>query len=556
MDLNVLIGGCVVMLVAYQRFNVPPPGRRPAREGLPQALKRVHTWFEFGPDPAATLFPPPRANTTVFKFWLYSTLYATTGIAVYAALLRVPGLAGQVQQIIDMAGGGKKIVLEDAGPVVLAFLVSVLFPVIPPLRNAERSIRRTMYERACIPAQQLRERNRLREARYEVRPDVLETVRARLGDEGFCEADIVYESTPTVRSMWTKAALLIAHVETWQGKDRYKTAFALLRERDGATLSVDRVLGAFEALKADARVCFAALRERPGAPETEARKAEFRRNCGELLVHVYDLLSRVSLKSHFTERERIACMGEIGFRLTPPEGGPIPDVNDLVWLAIVLAGVLLLPLSVRLGVNRGLMIVTMMYAAVLVPILIAHRYPGFAAQPERNTPAVAFPVVSGLAAAVLAGVIAVAWQSIDLGQAGSRPEIDVAVGWARYVTRGYAWTPLYALLAALIAWRTHTGAYPDVRELRGVACYREWGSLRDGLLFVAGAVGLMLGFVQRQPAAPKDVLSVLIVAGLALAIGFFVPTWYRAHRRRADAQPAPDRQLDPAPRPAPASAAS
>lgn len=130
---------------------------------------------------------------------------------------KVPGLAEQVQVILNwivknVDGPDTPVLVENAGPVVLAFFVTVVLPRMPVLSTAERAIRRSLYELALIPAQQLSERNRLKKAPYMVEPEVLEAVRKKLEAEGFDRANLAYEATPSVRSMWTKTSLLMAHL--------------------------------------------------------------------------------------------------------------------------------------------------------------------------------------------------------------------------------------------------------------------------------------------------------------------------------------------------------
>ena len=120
----------------------------------------------------------------------------------------------------------------------------------------EWAIRRAFYTRACIPAQQLRESYRLKEAPFAPDEAMLKTIQDNLVHEDFVPADLAIDKNPTTRSLWTKAALLVAHIDQWQGDDRYKTAFATLREQDGVKRSVDHLVDAYEALKPDARMYF------------------------------------------------------------------------------------------------------------------------------------------------------------------------------------------------------------------------------------------------------------------------------------------------------------
>lgn len=132
-------------------------------------------------------------------------------------------------------------------------------------------------------------------------------------------------------------------------------------------------------------------------------------------------------------------MAELGFLLEPHAGGPIPDSNDLVALALVLGVALVLPLSARVGLGFALVIASIMYTAVLTPIVLAHQWPAVAPGPGRGKIAVAFPVLSGLIAAALGIGISVTWNSITLTHPEGGTWLDFARGWTRYIGRGYPW---------------------------------------------------------------------------------------------------------------------
>ncbi len=219
LELELFIGCLVVVLVAGYRFNTAPPPKPLIPEGIPRWLGMILGFFHVKKGPSSPVFPPPRANTTLFKFWLYRSAYVLAGLLVYLSIFKVPGLADEVQKIMAYAPGLNTPVLKNSGPVLMAFFVAVVFPIIPPFKGADRSLRRCLFERASIPAQQLRERNRMRKAGYEARPEVLQALVTKLQADGFDRSDIVYEQNPTTRSLWTKASLLMEHIALWQGQD-------------------------------------------------------------------------------------------------------------------------------------------------------------------------------------------------------------------------------------------------------------------------------------------------------------------------------------------------
>jgi hypothetical protein len=530
-DIKVLIGALLVVVIAAARFNAAPPGRPPAPDKTSRALGLLKEAFQFRPEPTSLLFPPPRAQTTRFKFELYRAGYALTGVAVYVTLYAIPGVAHDVDEFLGFISADTLPTLGGAGPILIALTVALLFPVVPPLRAGEWTIRRAFYTRACIPAQQLRETHRLKDAAYVADPTMLQRVRDNLAPEGFAPADLTLEEKPTTRSLWTKAALLMAHLEQWQADDRYKTAFATLREQDGVKRSVDRLGEAYEALKPDARMYFRAATEQPDAPETAKREETFRRNCRDLLLSIYGLLSRVSLHAHYTDRDRVTRLGAIGFHLVPCQSGPIPDPDDVAALSVLITSVVFVPLSYQVSTPRAILISFEIYVAILVPILLAARFPAFVGTRSPGAPALAFPLVAGLAAAAV-GVVA---HTLVLS-VGRDFDFQVSRGWSQYAGRSYPWTFQLLLIAALIAWRMRVGSYPAPGSLRGITRIRQWGSLLDAARFGGASLALMALYIRPQlvelaPARYRsdDWVLLLLPVAIAAVIGFFVPTWYRAH---------------------------
>jgi hypothetical protein len=79
-DVRILIGIFLVVAIAVARFNAAPPTRPPAPDKASWPLGLLKEAFQFRPEPASLLFPPPRAQATFFKFELYRVAYALTGL--------------------------------------------------------------------------------------------------------------------------------------------------------------------------------------------------------------------------------------------------------------------------------------------------------------------------------------------------------------------------------------------------------------------------------------------------------------------------------------------
>ncbi len=536
--MDVALGMLLVALVALRRFAEAPPARRSTPVGRSRTAGMVLNWFQLTGEPDRALFPPPRANTTVFNFWLYASLYAAAGLAVYLAILGIEPIRAQIASIVSLIGNfipakagditdAIKVGLDNASPLVLAFVVSLLLPLIPPARGIDADFRRFLYTRASIPGQQLRERNRLKEAEFKV-TDRIDAVVGKLVGEGFDPVDLAYdEAAATAQSLWIKASLLIDQIRQWSTRQKYKTAFAVLKDRETATLSADSVEQAYGSLRGDAKLCFDAMRANLEAPETKAREDTFRQNCKNLLIQIYDFLSRVSLHSHYTDRERVASMRRMGFQLSLHKKSPIPDLNELVCLGIILAAVVVFPLGIVLGFGRAVAIAAIVFSAVLTPILIAHKIPRVTRTWRGPAPAVAFPALSGLVAVIVG--LAISFGILLQGE-------DIATRWQSYMDRRvYQWSAQIALVAILVAVRMRAGSYPSVTEGDGIARYRQWGSLQDAAIFGICAAALRVAFMWPEVMAIDGSLEwsstlrrFAVPTVMVTVIGFFVPTWYRA----------------------------
>jgi hypothetical protein len=531
-DVEYFMGALLVLVVFLRRFSLPPVTPSPTDPSA-GVRGKIGQWFGSSKGSCA-LFPPPRANTTLFKYSLYQSVYAAGWVLIYILILKIPGLLDELQAVINLIvpKGPNLTILGRSGPVALAIMVAVLPRRTPWFRGADSAVRDVLYERAAIPAQQLRERSRLKNARYQADPARLDRVRTALVAERFNPEDIAYDEEATTRSLWTKASLLMEGIGRWQGEDRYTTAFAILKERDGTTLTVAVVNERYEALEGDAKSCFQALREAADEPETADREAAFRCECKALLEQIYDLLSRVSLKSHYSDRERVQAMNRLGFMISPQPTAHIPGHNDLVWLVIILGLVQVLPLHLFAGIPfvRAVIIGATMFVCVLTPLILLGKFPGLAAKAENGAPAITFPFLSAAIAMGLGVLISVGCQAVVT--------MDLATSWGHYTSLGYPWSFLIGLVAALIAWRMQTGVYPDGTQLTGFARFRTWGNLWDAAIFVGCTVALMILVVLRllppTTGTAEYLQRILLPAMSAFAVGFFIPTWYRAQVGRKD----------------------
>jgi hypothetical protein len=538
-ELIIGLGVLVVWLTANFRFNDPRILMAGATDASMDWKKYLQVILSWSPGRQSLLIRPPRANTTAFHYRLYQSLYALLAVLIYLAMIFLPDFNVELQAIIKWFTEKDMPNITNAGPLVIAAFVVMILPNVPPFRWADTSLRRKLYERALIPAQQLREVNRLDMAPYNPPAELYEKMHTVALAEGFNEHDINYDPrNPTTQSLWFKSLLLVEHIKIWEADNHYKTAFAALKEPDSNRRSVNVVKEMQRDLITDAHLYFEQLRrpENQDDDELNHREGEFRLNCRALLRKIYSLLAAISLHSHYSDNERINKLGAFGIKLEPEPGGPMPDANDMLILAIILCVVLVVPLGLRIGAAKAIMIGAIILSAVLTPVILARFCPKIRKPTTaRYAPNVVYPILSGIVAATVGFLIILF----------SEPFIEPAkfcqfTGLERYVNCSYPWSILHASTAMLLAVCLCVGRYPEVRQLQGWRRYRQWGSFSDAALcafcmfLISFFVAMPLLESLRPLIAGSDMkLSVAIRMTLvAFILGFVVPTWYRSQKSR------------------------
>ncbi len=541
-ELIIWLGALIVVLSAMGRFNNP---QIMLVESTNKSwIDHLRDSLRMRPITQNQLLIPTRANTTIFRYRLYQLMYALIAMLTYFVML-IPEILNQVQQIIMWFAPEGMPRIVEAGPLVLAAFVILILPNVPPFRWADIKVRSLLYERAMIPAQQLRELHRLKMAEYEPSDEIRSKVQELAAADGFDKNDIVYNSScPTTQSLWSKCSILIEQIKQWETDDLYKTAFAVLRESDSELRSVDAVKNGYYNLTPDARVCFSELRLIAGEKnvELENREAEFRKNCRTLLHKIYSLLAGVSLHSHYSDRDRVQKFGKLGFKLYTQAAGPLPNSNDMLILSLIMCTILVMPLAYKLGVIKAVMIGLIMLSAVLTPIILAHVCPNISGRNQRNKadiepkqyiPNVIYPLLSASLAALLGFII-----FFTGGQFIEASGYCNFTGVERYTNCSYPWSFIHAGIAFFLALRFSTGEYPDIKRLKGSHKYRQWGSFMDAIICSLGLILIAVLFVIPQLQAlrgtviePVSYFNIVLRVGLvAFVLGFIVPTWYRAQK--------------------------
>lgn len=537
--LIILLGALVVLLSAMYRFNNPQILQTQSTSDNSNWKGKLSQILSFNPGKHNLLLRPPRANTTAFRFRLYQFLYALLAMLIYLLVLLQPGISDQFQLIILWFVQEGLPDITDAGPFVIAAFVILILPNVPPFRWADIGIRSILYERALIPAQQLREINRLKRAPYNPQVKLVDRVRSRAVEDNFHAVDIVYNSEfATTQSLWCKCLLLIENINYWEANEHYKTAFAVLKEPDSNRRSVDVVKEIQQHLVADARVCLDKLRLNSGekSEDLTKRESEFRDNCSDLLLKIYSLLAGISLHSHYSDTDRVKQFGRLGFKLKAEGITPLPNPNDMLMLTIILCTVIVFPLAYKLGLVKALMIGSIMFSAVMTPILLTRFCPQMRdISLKQYGPNVVFPLFSGLIAAFIAFMV------FYIGGQFLEPSgFCEFKGIERYTKCSYPWSFVHSGIAIILSIRLSTGEYPVISKLKGWQRYRQWGDLKDAgicavslILITAFIVIPLLEPLRPQPIEGATFWAIVIRIGVvSFILGFIVPTWYRAQKSR------------------------
>ncbi len=529
----------IIFAFALWRFNQVPRVTPIEDRELPPVLATLREWVRLRQPPPPLVSPPPRANTTAFKYWLYRIAYSLIGVALYsglyAILVQKPALRDQITAFLTDTS-----VLSDLPPewltngIILAFLL-MLASWIPPFRGMDASFRKYLYEKASIPAEQLKLQYALRAAPFSPDEQLVEKVRQELSADGFSVSDIILEPHPTTRTLWTKISVLVELLNKWGTQDQYKTALSLIREPTSEKRSFDRVHEEYSALKSDARLCLEALHSAPDSEETVRREEQFRVDCHAFLDSLYALYSRVSLRSHHGYNQLVKAIRKLGFDIREPVN-PIPDLNDLFWLVIILFFVTTIPLAFRVGLPSALTYTGVFVVATLIPVYIAAEWPLLLRPASSGATPIVFPVLTAALAGIIAAVVSVVHGAVCTGSECA-VVIDLSAGVERLLERSWPWMLLIVGLTGALSVLMLVGHYPRPPQYSLMRAFLTWTSLRDAAVLSAVVLLVMLlVVVPHMIPDPWSWNNVGRVAGLvarpvatALVIGLIVPTWHRGN---------------------------
>jgi hypothetical protein len=481
--------------------------------------------------------PTNRASTTAASFYTAMGSYCALGVIAYFLLINYPALlkftlqtVGKdwVKSLPDSMMGSQSV------PLLAALLLTVALPKIPLIAKLDDKVMKQLQNIAAIPRQERDLASELSRSTFTVGDDVREHVRQKLATR-IADEDIVFDKDASPHYLWTKIASLMYLLEGWDGFRGPVRFVTTLPGGDWADLEKR-----FETLGFTAQTCFDLIREQlanPGGPRSSYHAVrEYRRGfeeqAEELLRGVYRFISRGVLQAHFTHRARVTQLKELGFDAQLSR--PVLSIDQLVWLfllttTVFAAGLALLgpgsadntwtPVQLaRLGL-RSVMIASIYVVAIWCAIYPKTRWAFARRRPDALPPVSAYFLSGGMAAA--AGALI----SFGFKSAIFYPRTRTAL---ENIAETWPWLLMSFTTAFAAAWLCDGVTERASLRLRWI----ETGTQAMVAVATGAVVWTMLHVTAAaDPRVIPPIASVLLLSAvIGAAVGYWVPTWYRAAR--------------------------
>ncbi len=469
------IGGVLVGVSSYARFNTPPNSRSSTTWGRYHALATVYTlaslvvWITLGTTPV-----------------LLPLLAKQAGLDPDAAHLAVP---------------------------LYAALLFIVLVGVKPFSPVDRQIRTFLQDLARIPWEAQRLSAALRGKTWLPSAQLQESVRAALRDGELAERDVSFAGDRTPAALWTKITALHLHVRGWEHDDNGFAGF-YARHRD----EFRHVDEEFEVLQDATRRHFRvmhSLASISATPQIDEARAELARHFVEAAARlekaICDLASRALLSCALTEKARRAELEKMGFVV---HVAPTRLFDRMLGLYLVLVALFIAVITYNhrpKPMLAGAIVATIYMAAVLAAL-----YPK---QWNWATPnAGGRSIKAYTLSAILAGLFSLT-ASFGLGVLVT---FDSRQSFEQLAERWWPWALGSAATAFLIAWLADNRERPRQRWLE--AAVQGVGSA----LAAGGVWWLLNNLCHGQSGCAPNRQSVVAINAICGAIlGFCVPTWYR-----------------------------
>jgi hypothetical protein len=497
-----LIGLALILIYAQSRFNTPKSNRS-----------------------STTLYRYYFAFFCYFMSLCLLYLLLGGGISASPAIydLLTKGAEGATDKVEPLAGG----------PLLSALFLTTLLPNFPILTKVDAWLRGTFQDIGHIPREARELSGNMRRSTYVVPKHRRDEVRRYLAD--FPETDIRFRLDNSSQAEWTQVTSLWLEVKSWADKKKY-SGFLESFKSDYRQIEMG-----YEKLCVKALKCFRWMSncDDLGEPSFHLLKECQKDFQDQMIVLKKDLsnyIARGVLTCEITGKERRAKLEEMGFHSIADDRSPLTahqvvTIGFIVFLFMFFGNQLFrdTPWLISRAILISTMVATIYGLSILLAIYLKVVWP-FADIRRVGQRPVASYVVAGLLAVVLALFISLTFKFV----------------WYRDFLKAlddvkmtYPWLLMSFTIAATLSCLCDNGVLgkkspsPWMRGLESIAC--------AVVLMVASWVvnrwlpqtGLPEG---RIP--PLQVVA-FITCGIGLAIGYFVPHWYRSlpPETIADAEP-------------------
>jgi hypothetical protein len=475
---------------------------------------------------AQSRFNTPKSNrssTTVYRYYFAFFCYCLSLCLLYLLLGGGISASPVLYDLLTKGaeGGAENNALLAGGPLLSALILTSLLPNFPVLSKIDDWLRVTFQDIGHIPKEARELSGNMRRSNFAVPERQRDEIRRYLAD--FPETDIRFRPDNSTQSEWTQVTSLWLEVRSWADKKKYSGFLESFKS------DYRQIETGYEKLCVKALKCFRWMSDYDDPEETtfhllkECQK-DFQDQLIVLKKDLSNYIARGVLTCEITGKERRAKLAEIGFYDIADDHSPlnahqVVTIGFIVFLFMFFGNLFFrgTPLVISRTILISMMVATIYGLSILLAIYLKVVWP-FADIRRVGQRPVASYVVSGLLAVVLAFFISLTFKFVwfcDFMKA--LEEIKVK----------YPWFLMSFTVAATLSYLCDNGVLskkplsPWLRWLESIAC--------GGVLMVASYVALSwLSQIQGLPTDRIPLVKVFISCGIGMAVGYFVPHWYRS----------------------------
>ncbi|OGW52056.1 MAG: hypothetical protein A2Z50_02905 [Nitrospirae bacterium RBG_19FT_COMBO_42_15] len=498
-NLDLYLGAVFVIINAYDRFNTPCTNR---------------------------------ASTTAARYHITAAIYSFIYLLIYYILSKYQYLLGAIgiSGASDIISDAKN-TLQGQPHLLAALLLTVLLPKIPMLSSIDNWLRKQLNEHAAIPHEARRLSRELHNTEFNVPQDVRNKIQEALVDDGFEPTDIVFDKSNQPQHLWTKIAVLVAHMESkWESDSKFTGYF----NAEPYSSNYKQLKDKYKHLSDKAKKCFRLHQEIPIEGEDQKIRnaikectANFKEQGRDLFKGLCDFISQGVLKCQLTRTTRWDALNAIGFE-TPntDDGREKLTIDQVLMLFCILIIVLILNITL-FGSHSGeyarkiflySKIATLHTIAVVCVVYLKNKWK-FTLRNTHDTRPMLFYLTAGIAAVILAIPINLMFNFIFYITDSEHVVTAFEKAWIGLSTR-YP----YMLLTFITAFGTAINI--DNRPF--------WKITYSVLRWIEGVIQALFNLsaayiVYLLLNDPTRDLNRLLLTGalIGFIIGFVVPHWYR-----------------------------